>query len=66
VSTRKDLKDLLRLIAKISAAATLADELQIEVANGGLVGCVLGSLADELSVRAEAMTADLTRKSAIR
>lgn len=49
--TQSKLKQLDRLIKKLSDAQVIADRLEITVGNGGEVGSLIGTLRDELEVQ---------------
>jgi hypothetical protein len=43
--------EIRRLISKLKAAAEMADSLGVTTGNGGEVGSIVGSIADELQVQ---------------
>lgn len=47
----KEKKKLARIIRLLDTAADLADEIELMAGNGGYVGSIVGTLADELSCR---------------
>jgi hypothetical protein len=49
--TAKEKAKLKRIIAHLNAAAVLADEMELTADNGGFVGSIVGTVADELEVR---------------
>lgn len=46
----KERRAFRRLIAHLERARELADHLDLELANGGEVGALIGSIADELDI----------------
>lgn len=46
-------KKLARVVKLLNQAAELADEIELTAGNGGFVGSIVGTLADELSLRLE-------------
>jgi hypothetical protein len=49
--TAKEKAKLKRIIAHLNTAAVLADEMELTADNGGFVGSIVGTVADELEVR---------------
>jgi hypothetical protein len=46
-----ELKKLRRIVTLLNQAAALADEIELLADNGGYVGSIVGTVADELSLR---------------
>lgn len=55
--TKAELKQLRRLIKKLNECREIADRLELTTGNGGEVGGLIGSLADELEVKEQALEA---------
>jgi len=51
--TKAEIRKLDRLVRMLEEAASLADKIELQLDNGGYVGCLIGTMADELSVRLE-------------
>jgi len=49
--TSKEVLKVKRLIGHLRTAEKIADELEINLDNGGEVGSLIGSMADELDVK---------------
>ena len=56
--TKSEFTQLKRLIKKLNEAREIADRLEITIGNGAEVGGLIGSLADELDIRADAVKGD--------
>ena len=50
--TKQERKDYIRLARMLDRAAAFADKIEATLANGGMVGCIVGTIADELAIQA--------------
>lgn len=49
--TKQEQQKLRRIVRLLEQAASLADEMDLLANNGGYVGSIVGTVADELSLR---------------
>lgn len=49
--TTAEKRKLNRIIDLLDKAAAMADEMDLTLSNGGFVGCIIGTISDELSLR---------------